>query len=874
MSPKKNTDHPQDTSNETPLMRQYNQVKAKYPGALILFRVGDFYETFGEDAIKVSKILNIALTKRSNGAAAEVELAGFPHHALDVYMPRLVKAGNRVAVCDQLEDPKLAKGIVKRGVTELVTPGLAYSDSILDRGNNNYLAALYMGRDHWGVAFLDISTGEFLVAQGALGYVQSLMQSFSPAEIVLSKNQEEEVFKDFAERCSTYSLEEWAFDHGYALEVLNDHFKTVTLKGFGVEKLELGVTAAGAVMRYLEDTEHKNLDHIRALSRLDEGNYVWLDGFTIQNLELVRAQREGGVSLLNILDKTKTPMGSRLLARWILFPLKEVLAIRRRLDAVDSLFQDAAVHTNIARIVKNIGDLERLASKVSIGRSSPREVAFLAKSLAQVGPLRLQLFFVGEKTLVELAEQLHDFSFLLKKITSTLVDAPPALTNQGNMIKPGVSEELDELRAIAHSGKDYLLKLQKAEIKKTGIGSLKVGYNKVFGYYLEVSNAHKGKVPAGWVRKQTLANAERYITEELKVYEEKIITAEERYVGIEQRLFQELVATVAEFVPQIQSTAQVVAQVDCFLAFAEQARQNNYCKPRIEESGVLDIKNGRHPVIEQFLEVTEDYVPNDTLLDSETQQVIIVTGPNMSGKSALLRQTALIVIMAQMGSFVPAESVTMGVVDKIFTRVGASDNIAKGESTFMTEMTETASIMNNLSSSSLILMDEIGRGTSTYDGISIAWSIVEYLHGHEKFRPKTLFATHYHELNEIASRLPRVKNFNIATRELEHEVLFLRKLQPGGTSHSFGINVAKMAGMPEGIIQRAREVLSYLEQDTVGEGAKNRVLNLPTNRYQISIADVEPEIAKLRQFLHSLDVDTLSPIEALLKLNELKKLKF
>lgn len=872
MSYKKNIDTPQAPGKDTPLMRQYNQVKEKYPGALVLFRVGDFYETFGEDAVRVSKILNIALTKRSNGAASEVELAGFPHHSLDVYMPRLVKAGNRVAVCDQMEDPKFAKGIVKRGVTELITPGLSYSDSILDGSNNNYLAALYFEKGNWGVAFLDISTGEFLVAQGSLTYVQTLMHSFSPAEIVLSKKQQDEVSKNFIDRCSTYSLDEWAFEYDYALEVLNEHFKTVSLKGFGVEKLELGITAAGAVMRYLEDTEHKHLDHIRAISRIDEGNYVWLDGFTIQNLELVKAQREGGVSLLDILDKTNTPMGSRMLAKWILFPLKDLLTISRRLNAVDSLFQDATVHTNIARIVKNIGDLERLASKVSIGRSTPRELAFLANSLSQLVPLKLQLLFVGESTLIELAEQLHDFSFLLSKITSTLVDAPPSVTNHGGIIKIGVSEELDELRRAAHSGKDYLLQLQKAEIKKTGIGSLKIGYNKIFGYYLEVSNAHKGKAPSGWIRKQTLTNGERYITEELKVYEEKIITAEERSISIEQRLFQELVATAAEFVPQIQNSARVVAQVDCFLAFAEQARQNDYCKPCLEQSSVLNIKNGRHPVIEQFLETSESYVPNDTYLDGEEQQIIVVTGPNMSGKSALLRQTALIVIMAQMGSFVPAEMVNMGVVDRIFTRVGASDNIAKGESTFMTEMTETATIMNNLSSSSLILMDEIGRGTSTYDGISIAWSIVEYLHDHARFRPKTLFATHYHELNEMATRLARVKNFNIATKELESEVLFLRKLQPGGSSHSFGINVAKMAGMPDLIIQRAKEVLSHFDQSSAEKNSNRPIMNLPISRYQISIADVEPNLAKIRALLQSLDVNALSPIEALLKLNELKKL--
>lgn len=870
---KKTTKISNTPEKETPLMHQYNQIKQKYPGALLLFRVGDFYETFGEDAIKTSKILNITLTKRSNGAAAEVDLAGFPHHALDTYMPRLIKAGHRVAICDQLEDPKSAKGLVKRGVTELITPGLSYNDNVLDRRFNNYLASLFFEeKDNIGVSFLDISTGEFLTSQGPTSYIEKLIQSFNPSEIIVSKKQYKNLEALFRDQYNSYSLEDWAYEYDYATEMLNEHFNTVTLKGFGIDKLQLGIISAGAIMRYLEETEHKDLRHINSIARIEEETYVWLDSFTIQNLELTKSQREEGVSLLEVLDKTKTPMGSRLLIKWILFPLKSIETINERLNSVEVFVKDPTLYTKLTNIVKHIGDLERLASKVSIARTSPRELASLSRSLSQITPLKLQLISAGQASIKKLCEQLSDFSYLFTRINSTLQDSLPATLNHGYIIREGVNEELDTLRKIAHSGKDYLLQIQRDESKKTGISSLKIGYNKIFGYYLEVTNAHKVKVPNNWIRKQTLANAERYITEELKNYEEKILSAEQKYILLEQQLFQQLVASTAEFVPQIQQTARVVAQLDCFLSFAQEARQNQYCKPTVDTSEVLNIKGGRHPVIEQQLSISESYVPNDVFLDHETQQVIIVTGPNMSGKSALLRQTALIVIMAQIGSFVPANSASIGVIDKIFTRVGASDNIAKGESTFMTEMTETASIMNNLSNRSLVLMDEIGRGTSTYDGISIAWSIVEFLHNNPKHRAKTLFATHYHELNNIAEKLSRVKNYNVSIKEIDNKILFLRKLEPGGSNHSFGINVANLAGMPRCIITRATELLHSLEQAHGNGCNRNLLSNLPVNNYQLSLIDIDPGFAKARAIINSINVDTLSPIEGLLKLNEIKKL--
>ncbi|MEL6358577.1 MAG: DNA mismatch repair protein MutS, partial [Bacteroidota bacterium] len=730
-------------------MRQYNQLKAKYPGALLLFRVGDFYETFGEDAIKASKILDIVLTKRSNSGATAVELAGFPHHALDTYLPKLVKAGHRVAICDQLEDPKTVKGLVKRGVTELVTPGLAYNDQVLDQKHNNYLASLYFDKEELGIAFLDLSTGEFLVAQGGISYVDKLVQGFNPSEIILSKQQQQVFQEAFKDQYNSHSLEEWVYHADYADERLNEHFATSSLKGFGIENLPLGIIAAGAILRYLEETEHKELKHITSIARIEEDKYVWLDRFTIKNLELLYPQQEEGVALIDVLDKTVTPMGARLMKKWVVLPLKDTHAIQQRLDTVEVLVQDPTLWQNTFQALKQIGDLERLISKVSVGRANPRELLALKKALQQIGPIQRQLQSSTHELLLKLSGQLHRCEFLLEKIEQTLQENPPLVTNQGGLIKEDIHEELDELRKIAHTGKDYLIQIQQKESKQTGIPSLKVAYNKIFGYYLEVTNAHKAKVPAGWIRKQTLVNAERYITEELKKYEEKIIYAEEKLTALEQNLYHDLVKQAADFVPQIQQNARVLAQLDCYLSFAQEARKHHYTKPVVNESKTIDIKAGRHPVIEQQLPLDESYVPNDVYLDNDAQQIMIITGPNMAGKSALLRQVALIVLMAQIGGFVPAESASIGLVDKVFTRVGASDNLAKGESTFMMEMTETASIMHNLSDRSLVLMDEIGRGTSTYDGISIAWAIVEYLHNHPKHHAKTLFATHYHELNQL-----------------------------------------------------------------------------------------------------------------------------
>ncbi len=856
---------------DTPLMKQYNQIKAKYPGALVLFRVGDFYETFGEDAIKTSKILDIVLTKRANGNVAGIELAGFPHHALDVHLPKLVKAGQRVAICDQLEDPQSAKGIVKRGVTELVTPGLAYHDHVLDQKYNNYLASLYFDKEKLGVAFIDVSTGEFLTTQGVYAYVDKLIQSFNPAEIILSKKQQKDFQTLFKDQYNSYCLEDWVYQFDYAYEMLNEHFGTASLKGFGIEKLDLGIVAAGAVLRYLEETEHKELKHISAIARIEEEKYVWLDRFTIQNLELLAPQQEEGVPLIDVLDKTVTPMGARLMKKWVVLPLKDINAIQKRLNTVEVLVKAPAIGQHIFQLLKQMGDLERLISKVSVGRVNPREMLALQKALQQIAPIQRQLQSSEHELLIKLSEQLNRCDYLLEKIVKTLQENPPLATNQGGLIREGIHQELDELREIAHTGKAYLIQIQRKESKQTGISSLKVGYNKVFGYYLEVSNAHKAKVPSSWIRKQTLVNAERYVTEELKVYEEKIIHAEEKYTVLEQKFYQELVSNAAEFVPQIQQNARILAQLDCYLSFAQEARKNHYTKPIVNESKAIEVKAGRHPVIEQQLPLDASYVPNDIYLDNGKQQIMIITGPNMAGKSALLRQTALIVLMAQIGAFVPATSASIGLVDKVFTRVGASDNLAKGESTFMTEMTETASIIHNLSDRSLVLMDEIGRGTSTYDGISIAWSIVEYLHDHPKYRSKTLFATHYHELNQLAEKLNRVKNFNVAVREVDNKVLFLRKLQEGGSEHSFGIHVAQIAGMPQQIVQRAYEIMQHLEQDQSRHQHRANLKNIPENTYQLSLFEVDPAFAQVKALLNSLDVNTLSPVEALLKLNELKK---
>ncbi|MBX9852775.1 MAG: DNA mismatch repair protein MutS, partial [Cytophagaceae bacterium] len=788
-------------------MKQYNAIKAKYPGALLLFRVGDFYETFGEDAVKAAKILDITLTKRGNGTASEIALAGFPHHSLDTYLPRLVRAGQRVAICDQLEDPKMVKGIVKRGVTELVTPGISFNDNVLDVKRNNYLASVFLSKDYNGISFLDISTGEFMTSQGDFHYIEKLLQSFNPSEVIFSKSNRKEFTDYFGDKYNTYALEDWVFAHDYAYETLTTHFGTSSLKGFGIESLREGIISAGAIFFYLAETEHRDIRHIINIARIEEEKFVWLDKFTIRNLELVYPQYAEGIPLLHILDQTQTPMGARMLKKWVVLPLKEISPIEERLNIVESFVQNDELLELLLSNLKNIGDLERLISKVAVRRVNPREMLQLKRALEHIKPIKEILSKSSLPSLKKLSDQLHVCEFLIEKIGNELKNDPPVVTNQGNMIKEGIHAELDELRKIAYSGKDYLLQIQQREIERTGINSLKIAYNKVFGYYLEVTNVHKNKVPADWIRKQTLVNAERYITEELKTYEEKILTAEEKMIAIEHKLFMDLIRGAEDFVTHIQQNAKTIASIDCLSSFAKVALNNNYTRPVINETKVINIKDGRHPVIEQQLPVGEKYVPNDIYLDDESQQIIIITGPNMAGKSALLRQTALIVLLSQIGSYVPASSAEIGVVDKIFTRVGASDNLSKGESTFMVEMNETASILNNLSERSLILMDEIGRGTSTYDGISIAWSIVEYLHNHPKCKPKTLFATHYHELNQLANDFFRIKNYNVSVKEVGNKVIFMRKLKEGGSEHSFGIHVAQMAGMPNPIVLRANEIM-------------------------------------------------------------------
>lgn len=870
---------------ETPLSKQYNQIKAKYPGALLLFRVGDFYETFGEDAIKASKILGIVLTRRNNGGAHD-ELAGFPHHSLDTYLPKLVRAGQRVAICDQLEDPATAKGIVKRGVTELVTPGVSLNDNVLETRRNNYLACVHIGKeDRHGISFLDISTGEFMAAQGNTAYVDKLLQSLMPSEVLFCKKEKERFFQYFGERFHTFQLDDWCFGHGFAEEKLTSHFQTTTLKGFGIENLPLGIVAAGVIVHYLLETEHREISHINRIMRLEEENYVWLDRFTIRNLELVYPQQEGGVPLIDILDETVTPMGARLLRRWMVLPLKEKQAIDERLAAVDLFTQQKKIQSALVQLLKPIGDLERLISKVAVRRINPREMGQLKKALKQISPIKEQLQALllasgaeeagipPEKTsLQRFLDQLNPCESLLNRIEAELREDVPIVTNQGGMIKSGIHAELDELHQIAYAGKDYLLQLQNRESEKTRIPSLKVAYNKVFGYYLEVSNAHKDKVPAEWIRKQTLVNAERYITMELKTYEEKILNAEDKIFVIEQSLYNDLTLYATEYIGAIQQNARALSELDTLLSFATIAAKNKYVRPEISDENVLDIKGGRHPVIEHQLPLGESYIPNDVFLDGENQQIIIITGPNMAGKSALLRQTALIVLMGQMGSFVPAKSATIGLVDKIFTRVGASDNLSRGESTFMVEMTETASILNNLSDRSLVLLDEIGRGTSTYDGVAIAWAITEYLHKHPNCRARTLFATHYHELNQLAEDFPRIKNFNVSVKEIDGKIIFLRKLKPGGSEHSFGIHVAQIAGMPQPIVLRADEIMRHLEKDHVAEKHKARIRETPKNNFQLSLFEAaDPRIEELKKKIEEIDVNTLSPIEALLKLNELKK---
>jgi DNA mismatch repair protein MutS len=856
------------TSTETPLMKQYNAIKAKYPGALLLFRVGDFYETFGQDAVAASKVLDIVLTKRGAGSSSEIELAGFPHHSLETYLPKLVRAGNRVAICDQLEDPRFVKGIVKRGVTELVTPGLSYNDNVLDRKQNNFLASVFVGKNALGVAFLDVSTGEFYAAQGQETYILKLIQGFAPSEVIFSKSARDKFENLFRDEYSTFALDEWVYGFDFAYDKLVSQFKTASLKGFGIEELGEAIIAAGAILHYLEETEHRDTTHIASISRIDEEKYVWLDKFTIRNLELVYSQNDGGVPLIAILDRTVTPMGSRQLRKWMILPLKEKNAIDERLDVVNTFFADHDLTEKIIDPLKQIADLERLISKVAVNRINPREMLQLKRSLKCIEPIRKILSNHNSSTLKKLADQLHLCEFLVTRIEAQLREDVSILSNQGGLIKEGIDTELDELQKIAFSGKDYLLQIQKREVERTGINSLKISYNKVFGYYLEVSNANKEKVPSDWIRKQTLVNAERYITEELKVYEEKILHAEEKLVVIEQRIFNALIHTATDFVPQIQQNAKVLAQLDCLLSFACVARANHYSKPEINDSLILDIKGGRHPVIEKQLSAGESYVPNDILLDSDKQQILIITGPNMAGKSALLRQTALIVLLAQIGSFVPAESASIGLVDKVFTRVGASDNLSRGESTFMVEMTETASILNNLSNRSLILMDEIGRGTSTYDGVSIAWSIVEHLHNHKDVKPKTLFATHYHELNQLAEDLPRVKNFNVSVKEIGDKIIFMRKLKEGGSEHSFGIHVAQIAGMPNRVVLRANEILHFLEKDKHKNEGRKKIQDVPKPTPQMSLFETDPRHKAMEEALSKIDINTISPVEALLKLNE------
>ena len=855
---------------ETPLMKQYKIIKAKYPGALLLFRIGDFYETFGEDAIKASKVLEIVLTKRANGAASEIELAGFPHHALDNYLPKLVKAGFRVAICDQLEDPKSVKGIVKRGVTELVTPGLSLNSEILEQKKNNYLAAVHFSSDMNGISLLDISTGDFFVAVGDGSYLEKIVQSFQPAEILFSKRDGALFESHFGSQFNQLAIDDWvfAYDHGY--EKLIKHFHTNNLKGYGIADMNPGIIAAGAILYYLEVTEHSDTAHINNISRIEEDKYMWLDKFSIRNLEILQPNQSDGCAFIDVMDKVSTPMGGRMLRKWLVLPLKEKTIIQSRLDTVEQFLQHEALLEDLVGFFSSIGDLERLVSKVATGRINPREMLQLLRGLSNCKSVKNELVSIGQSEFTDYADRLNNCEVLVGKIDSTLQQNAPMLLNQGNVIADGVDNELDELRDISSSGKNFLKELKEKESERTGINSLKIAYNKVFGYYLEVSNTHRDKVPSEWIRKQTLVNAERYITEELKTYEDKILNAEERIASIEFRIYQDLVNQTGEYISLIQQNAKVIATLDCLCNFALLAKRNNYTKPVIASSKELVIKEGRHPVIEQSLAAGERYIPNDVFLDDQSQQIIIITGPNMSGKSALLRQTAMIVLMAQVGSFVPAGYAKVGIVDKIFTRVGASDNLSAGESTFMVEMTETASILNNLSDRSLVIMDEIGRGTSTYDGISIARSLVEYMHNHPRFKAKTLFATHYHELNELTKELPRVKNFNVAVKELDNKVVFLRKLTKGGSKHSFGIHVAQMAGMPNQVVIRANEILHHLEKEKLPEKERKKLEEIPSKQFQLSLFDTDPKFEEVLKILNGTDINTISPVEALLKMNKIK----
>lgn len=860
------------TATETPLMKQHREIKERYPDAVLLFRVGDFYETFANDAIIASKVLGITLTKRANGAATFIELAGFPHHSLDTYLHKLVKAGYRVAICDQLEDPKTVKGIVKRGVTELVTPGVALNDKLLENKTNNFLAAVYLDDKENGITFLDISTGECFVAQGSLEYMDKLLQSFHPSEVLIAKGKQRFFKEQLDQKYYTFSLEDWIFQHHYAYDILLRHFDTQSLKGFGIEDWQAATIATGAALHYLKDTEHPNLQHITSLQRITATEFLWMDRFTIRNLELLNSPVENGYTLLQSMDHTCTPMGARMLRRWLIFPLTDKQQIEQRHTWVHTFIKEQDIAAEYRKHLKQIGDVERLVAKVPLRRINPREVLQLGRSLKHSVELKELAAAVDNEHLLELTQPIQPCIEIQELIASRINDEPPILVNKGNVIKAGIHEELDQLRKIAYSGKEYLLQIQQEESARTGIPSLKVAFNNVFGYYLEVTNTHKDKVPPEWIRKQTLANAERYITPELKEYEEKILGAEEKIVALEQKIYDALVEKLQTALAPLQTNAQAIGKIDCLLSFAHIALQYKYCKPNMSEEPGIHITQGRHPVIEQHLAPGDAYVANDIILNKDDQQVIILTGPNMSGKSALLRQTALITLMAHTGSYVPAAAATIGLTDKIFTRVGASDNLSGGESTFMVEMNETASIINNLSNRSLVLLDEIGRGTSTYDGISIAWSIVEFIHN-SPHEPATLFATHYHELNDLENKLARVKNYHISHKETGNKVIFLRKLERGGSRHSFGIQVAKMAGMPNALTNRANEILALLEEKHADNPTTERLKKIPTQNFQLNIFDgLGEDLRRVRERLFSVDINTLTPVEALLKLNELKEI--
>lgn len=861
----------------TPMMKQYFEFKAQHPDAVLLFRCGDFYETYSEDAIIASEILGITLTKRANGGQSKVvEMAGFPHHALDTYLPKLIRAGKRVAICDQLEDPKLAKKLVKRGITELVTPGVSINDNVLNYKENNFLAAVHFGKQACGVSFLDISTGEFLTAEGTTDYVDKLLGNFAPKEVLFERGRRSMFEGNFGSKFVTFELDDWVFTEQTALQKLLKHFETKNLKGFGVEHLKMGIIASGAILQYLEMTQHTQIGHITSLARIEEERYVRLDKFTVRSLELVSCMNEGGTSLLDVIDQTLSPMGARMLKRWVVFPLTSKKAIDERLDVVDYFFREPEFKQLVEEQLRLVGDLERIISKVAVGRVNPRELVQLRTALQAIEPVKRACEKAKNDSLRRIGEQLNVCEVMRDRIAREINPDPPVLLNKGGVIADGVNQELDDLRHIAFSGKDYLVQIQQRESEGTGIPSLKIGYNNVFGYYIEVRNAHKDKVPAEWIRKQTLANAERYITQELKEYEEKILGAEDKILILENKLYTDLVSALTEYIPTIQVNANQIARLDCLLSFANVAAANHYVRPVIDESDVIDIRQGRHPVIERQMPVGENYVANDVLLDSQSQQIIIITGPNMAGKSALLRQTALITILAQIGCFVPADSARIGLVDKVFTRVGASDNISVGESTFMVEMNEASNILNNLSPRSLVLFDELGRGTSTYDGISIAWAIVEYIHEHPKAKARTLFATHYHELNEMEKTFPRIKNYNVSVKEVGNKVIFLRKLERGGSEHSFGIHVAKMAGMPKSIVHRANEILKQLERDNRQQGiAHSTVPKVETapSGVQLSFFQLDdPVLSQIRDELLHLDVNNLTPLEALNKLNDIKKI--